>query len=194
MISDEIYCGAELNAVLTPTVWGRYERVSVVTSGCRRPTGFLAAASGGPCPPSLAQTLWGVHDYTTIAPGALSDVLARMALSRRSRAPARSNARHRSQQLCACATGRTPGTVLSSMCRRRLAIVFVRYHHDINSTVLVERLRGEQERPRGARRSFRDGSPSEDRLRFPPRVAGRRVDTHRGVDGFDRRACALTWR
>ena len=32
-------------------------------------------------PPEIVEQLWGVHDYTTIAPGAINDRLARIALA-----------------------------------------------------------------------------------------------------------------
>ena len=146
VISDEIYRGAELDGALTPTVWGRYERV-IVTSGLSKAYGLPGLRIGWVvCPPSLAQALWGVHDYTTIGPGALSDVLARIALSPAGR-----------ERLLA----RTQGIIRTNypLVRDWLdgrhgafehvppeagAIVFVRYHHDINSSALVERLRVEQ--------------------------------------------------
>ena len=65
--------------------------------------------------------------------------------------------------------------------RRRLAIVFVRYHHDINSTVLVERLRGEQSVLVVPGDHFEMDRHLRIGFGFPPRVAGRRVDTHRGL-------------
>ena len=62
-------------------MWGRYERV-IVTSGLSKAyalpglrVGWLVA------PADTVEHLWGVHDYTTIAPGAISDRLARVALA-----------------------------------------------------------------------------------------------------------------
>ena len=146
VISDEIYRGAELDAVLTPTVWGRYERV-VVTSGLSKAYGLPGLRIGWlVCPPSLAQTLWGVHDYTTIAPGALSDVLARIALSPagRARLLARTQGIIRSNYALVRAWLDARNGTFEHVPPEAGAIAFVRYHHDINSTALVERLRVEQ--------------------------------------------------
>jgi len=144
ILSDEIYRGAELDGVETATMWGRYERV-VVTGGLSKAYGLPGLRLGWVAgPPTLVQALWGVHDYTSIAPGAISDRLARIALSRR-------------RLLLA----RTRGIVVANYALVRKwidkraprlfhvppeagAILFVRYDHRINSTALVERLRTEK--------------------------------------------------
>jgi len=145
IVSDEIYQGAELDGADTPTIWGRYERV-IVTSGLSKAyalpglrVGWLVA------PADTVEQLWGVHDYTTIAPGAISDLMARVAL-----APARR------AMLLARTRGilRTNYPVVKRWIERRPslshvppeagAITFVRYTHEINSTVLMERIRDER--------------------------------------------------
>ena len=146
VVSDEIYRGAEMDGSDTPTAWGRYERV-IVTSGLSKAYGLPGLRIGWlVAPPEIADTLWGLHDYTTIAPGAVSDVLARIALAPEGR-----------QRLLA----RTQGIIRANypIVKRFLqgrpglfehvapeagAIVFVRYRHDINSSDLVARLRDEQ--------------------------------------------------
>ena len=72
-------------------MWGRSERV-LVTSGLSKAYGLPGLRIGWIVgPPSRIASLWSYHDYTTIAPGALSDALARHALqpARRSRLLAR---------------------------------------------------------------------------------------------------------
>jgi aspartate/methionine/tyrosine aminotransferase len=146
IISDEIYRGAELDGVETPTLWGRYDR-ALITSGLSKAYGLPGLRIGWVAgPPAIVEALWGVHDYTSIAPGAINDRLARVAL-----APARR----------ALILARTRGIVGANypIVRRWIekraprleytppeagAIVFVRYHHAINSTNLAERLRNEQ--------------------------------------------------
>jgi aspartate/methionine/tyrosine aminotransferase len=144
IVSDEIYRGAELDGVETPTMWGRYERV-IVTSGLSKAyalpglrVGWLVA------PPDTVDRLWGVHDYTTIAPGVISDRLARVAL-----APAR-RAKLLARNLGILRTNypavkkwidRRPS--LSHIPPEAGAITLVRYAHAINSTVLMERIRDE---------------------------------------------------
>lgn len=81
IVSDEIYRGAELDDSETATAWGRYDRV-VVTSGLSKAFALPGLRIGWVvAPPSLVDELWGIHDYTTIAPGATSDLLARIALA-----------------------------------------------------------------------------------------------------------------
>ncbi len=146
VISDEIYRGAELDNVETPTAWGRYERV-IVTSGLSKAYGLPGLRIGWVVgPPALVEALWGVHDYTTIAPGAVSDRAARIALSP-----------ERREWILA----RTRGIVVTNyaIVRRWIekresslwhappdagAIAFVRYAHQVGSTALVERLRDER--------------------------------------------------
>jgi hypothetical protein len=146
IISDEIYRGAELDSTDTPSMWGRYDRL-IVTSGLSKAYGLPGLRVGWVVSsPALIADLWAIHDYTTIAPGALSDLLARMALvpERRERILAR-----------------TRGIIVTNygILRRWLerrestlwhappeagAIAFVRYAHQIGSTTLVERLRDER--------------------------------------------------
>jgi aspartate/methionine/tyrosine aminotransferase len=145
VISDEIYRGAELDAVESPSMWGRSDRV-IVTSGLSKAYGLPGLRIGWVAgPPSTIAELWGVHDYTSIAPGALNDRLARIALAPEGR-----------ERLLARTRGiiRANYPVVRSWLEKRTgfshvapeagAIVFVRYAHEINSTVLVDRLRKEQ--------------------------------------------------
>ncbi len=145
ILSDEIYRGAELDGVETATVWGRTERV-LVTSGLSKAYGLPGLRIGWVSgPPEVVETLWGFHDYTSIAPGAINDRLARVAL-----APARRGqllARTRSilsanyPILRDWLDARAP--LLSHVAPEAGAIAFIRYQHAINSTRLIERLRDE---------------------------------------------------
>jgi aspartate/methionine/tyrosine aminotransferase len=144
IVSDEIYRGAELDGVETPTMWGRYQRV-IVTSGLSKAyalpglrVGWLVA------PPDTVAELWGVHDYTTIAPGAISDRLACVALApgRRTKLLARTRGILRTNYPAVKRwIERRPA--LSHVPPEAGAIAFVRYAHTINSTVLMERIRDE---------------------------------------------------
>ncbi len=144
VLSDEIYRGAEREADETPTIWGRSDR-AIVTGGLSKAYGLPGLRIGWVvAPPSLVDALWGVHDYTTIAPGALSDRLARLAFERRERLLARTRGIIRSNYAVVRRwLERRPG-LLSHAPPDAGAIVFVRYRHAINSTVLVERLRDEK--------------------------------------------------
>lgn len=146
VVSDEIYRGAELDSRETETVWGRYDRV-MVTSGLSKAYGLPGLRIGWVvAPPEVVDTLWGIHDYTSIAPGAASDLLARMALTpaRRERLIARTRGVVRTNYplVQKWIDKRVP--MLSHIAPEAGAIVFVRYHHPINSTTLIGRLRDEQ--------------------------------------------------
>lgn len=146
VVSDEIYRGAELDGVETPTAWGRYERV-IVTSGLSKAYGLPGLRVGWVVAAAdVADALWGVHDYTTIAPGALSDRLARIALSPegRTRLLARTQGIIRANYPAVRRWLQARAPMFDHVAPEAGAIAFVRYHHDINSTTLVQRLRDEQ--------------------------------------------------
>ena len=89
--------GTPLDGIETASVWGRYDRC-IVTSGLSKAYGLPGLRIGWVVgPPQLVDELWGVHDYTTIAPGALNDRLARIALepTRRAKILARILLEHR---------------------------------------------------------------------------------------------------
>jgi aspartate/methionine/tyrosine aminotransferase len=89
--------------------------------------------------------MWSYHDYTTIAPGALSDLLARVALQpeRRAQLFERTRAILRNNlPLIEAWLSETGG--FSWTRPEAGAIVYVKYDHDINSTELVNRLRVEK--------------------------------------------------
>lgn len=146
VVSDEIYRGAEQDGVETATVWGRYEK-AIVTSGLSKAYGLPGLRIGwvaGPTP--LIDALWGVHDYTTIAPGALNDRLARVALEPARRARLLERSRHiirTNYEIVRRWSDRRTG-VLSHVRPEAGAITFMRYRHAVNSTSLVERLRDEK--------------------------------------------------
>jgi hypothetical protein len=139
ILSDEIYRGAELDGVETATVWGRTERV-LVTSGLSKAYGLPGLRIGWVTgPPEVIDALWGIHDYTSIAPGAINDRLARIALApaRRAHLLARTRSILRANYpiLRDWLAARAP--LLSHAAPEAGAIAFVRYHHAINSTRFI---------------------------------------------------------
>ena len=145
VISDEIYRGAELDAIESASMWGRSDCV-IITSGLSKAYGLPGLRIGWvAAPPPVIEALWGIHDYTTIAPGAMSDLLARIALSPAGR-----------ERLLARTRGivRANYPIVRAWLEKRKqfshiapqagAIVYAKYAHPINSTALVERLRVEQ--------------------------------------------------
>ena len=143
VLSDEIYRGVERDGVETPTVWGRTERV-IVTGGLSKAYGLPGLRIGwAVASPPMATDLWSRRDYTTIAPSALSDRLARHAL-----APDRRTALlERTRRMIAA---NFPIVVawldahagnLAWVPPEAGAMAFVRYHQDIGSTALANQLR-----------------------------------------------------
>jgi aspartate/methionine/tyrosine aminotransferase len=146
VVSDEIYRGAEMDGVETPSAWGRYERV-IVTSGLSKAYGLPGLRIGWVVgPPKVVEALWGVHDYTTIAPGALSDRLARIALSPggRERLLARTQGIIRANYPIVKRWLQARSGMFDHVAPEAGAIALLRYHFDINSSALVQRLREEQ--------------------------------------------------
>jgi aspartate/methionine/tyrosine aminotransferase len=80
VLADEIYRGAELDGRDTPSGWGRYDRV-LITAGLSKVYGLPGLRIGWIAGPhDIIEDLWGRRDYTSIAPGAMSDRLAHVAL------------------------------------------------------------------------------------------------------------------
>ena len=146
ILSDEIYRGAERDGRETPTMWGRYERV-IVTSGLSKAYGLPGLRVGWIVAPTpLPATLWSYRDYTTIAPGAVSDALARRALApaRRSRILERTRSILNRNFPVVAEWLDSHGGLFAYTPPDAGAIVYVRYQHPINSTELVTRLRREK--------------------------------------------------
>jgi aspartate/methionine/tyrosine aminotransferase len=146
VLSDEIYRGAELDGRETPSMWGRHDRV-IVTSGLSKAYALPGLRVGWVvAPPPLVAALWSYHDYTTISPGALSDILARRALEpdRRATILARTRRILNTNFPLMADWLRSHGERFSYVPPDAGAIVYVRYSHAINSTALVNRLRQEK--------------------------------------------------
>lgn len=146
ILSDEIYRGAERDGRETPTMWGRMDRV-IVTSGLSKAYGLPGLRIGWIVgPPDFVASTWSYHDYTTIAPGALSDALAIRALepARRARILARTRTILNENFPIIARWLDGHGGLFSYAPPDAGAIVYVRYHHAINSTELVTRLREEK--------------------------------------------------
>lgn len=154
ILSDEVYQGAEavadakavVDAEPVPSFWGRYDKV-VVTNSLSKAYGIPGARLGW-ClaPDEMAERLWARSDYTTIAPAAVSDTLARVALS----PTVRPKVLARTRRIV-----RRNFAVLSEWMASRNglfhctppdagAICVVRYDAPIGSEELAERLRVEQ--------------------------------------------------
>jgi aspartate/methionine/tyrosine aminotransferase len=146
VLSDEIYRGAERDGRESPSIWGGYERV-IVTSGLSKAYGLPGLRIGWIVgPPEFAASTWSYHDYTTIAPGALSDRLARAALlpERRQMLLGRTRSIVRDNfPLLRDWLASQPGA-FEWIEPEAGAICFAHYHYGINSLELASRLRTEK--------------------------------------------------
>lgn len=146
IVSDEIYRGAELDGPTTLSFWGRYDRV-IVTSGLSKAFGLPGLRIGWIVgPPRIVEKIWSYRDYTTIAPGMLSDFLARRVMEpgRRAAVLERTRAIVRRNWPVLQAWVGARGDYLSAIPPRAGAIAFVRYDLPVASIPLCERLRVEK--------------------------------------------------
>ncbi len=145
ILSDEVYRGAEIDGVETASMWGRSPK-AIVTSGLSKAYGLPGLRIGWIVgPPPLIASFWSYHDYVTIAPGALSDRLARVALqpSRRAELFERTRSILRGNLPLIEAWLNEAGG-FRWIRPEAGAIVYVRYEHPIDSLTLVRRLREEK--------------------------------------------------
>jgi len=142
VLSDEVYHGAELSGLETPTFWGKYDKV-IVTNGLSKAYGLPGLRVGWALTSKeLATKLWSYHDYTTIGPSALSDYIARKALQPEMRAKILGRTREilRSNLPLLTSWVDKQHDYLSFIPPKAGAIAYMKYFLKINSTRLAERL------------------------------------------------------
>ena len=143
LLADEVYSGAErLTDVQTPSFWGRYDKVLA--------TGSLSKAYALPglrigwvvAPADTVDELWARHEYTTIDTTMLSNKLAAVALSSEVRPRIIQRVRNYVRRGFSVLDGwlESHEGTFSLVPPQAAAIAFVRYHLNVNSTELVERL------------------------------------------------------
>jgi aspartate/methionine/tyrosine aminotransferase len=146
LLVDEVYRGAELDGNDIASFWGRYERV-VITGGLSKAYALPGLRLGWLVgPEDFIETGWSRTDYTSIAPGVLSDRIARYALEPRRRARIlernrqllRSNLETLKEWL-----GQQP-TAMELSPPRAGGMAFVRYDMDVGSSELVTTLRDQK--------------------------------------------------
>lgn len=143
VFADEVYQGAELDRQTTPSLWGTYDKV-VVSNGLSKAYGLPGLRMGWIVgPEGFAHKIWPYHDYTTISISAVSDRLARIALT--------PEKRNKILERTRTILNNNIGIVMDWLKKHEElfqcvppeagAIVFPRYNLDINSTELVDRIR-----------------------------------------------------
>ena len=146
IIADEVYRGAELDGRMTPSFWGRYDKLIVTASLSKAFTAPGLRLGWMVGPKEKIHQLWGYSDYTTITTNAISARLACLALRPESR-------KRISDRLIGISKDMLKAlkqwiAVHSSLFRlvapRIGGIAFVGYNLDISSTDLVLRIKDEQ--------------------------------------------------
>jgi aspartate/methionine/tyrosine aminotransferase len=147
LVCDEIYRGAEVDEEhSSPTFWGRYDKV-VVTSGLSKAFAMPGLRVGWVvAPEALIHDIWVRHDYTTLTPGMISDVLAGVAMQPQNRrwilARTRSIIRKNLPQLEDWLG--THADIFRYVRPVAGAITYVEYDLPVTSSELTERIRAEQ--------------------------------------------------
>ncbi len=141
--ADEVYQGAELDGQTTPSFWGTYDKV-VVSNGLSKAYGLPGLRMGWMvAPEDFIQKIWPYHDYTTISISAVSDKLARIALTpdNRERILARTRNILVANIDILCSWFEKQEGQFHYVPPQAGAITFARYSLDMNSTELVEKIR-----------------------------------------------------
>ncbi len=146
ILADEIYQGSERSGQTTSTFYGRYDRV-IITNGLSKAYGLPGLRIGWiVAPKEVVAKMWSYHDYTTIAPGTLSDTLARVALS----PEGRSRCLERTRGICRAnfplfrSWMEQRGALFRMIDPKAGAIAYVRYNLQLNSTRIMQRLLDEK--------------------------------------------------
>jgi aspartate/methionine/tyrosine aminotransferase len=144
LLADEVYRGAELSRdELTPSFWGKYDKV-IITSGLSKAYGLPGLRIGWiVSTPEVAARAWAYHDYTTIGPGPMSDMLAQVALRPENRRRLFDRTRriiNSNYPVLRNWLDDRP-SLFSVIDPEAGAIAYVKYNLEIGSLDLVERLR-----------------------------------------------------
>jgi aspartate/methionine/tyrosine aminotransferase len=146
LIADEVYQGAEVTRDRTPSFWGMAPNV-IVTGGLSKAYGIPGIRVGWLVGPAeVVAGCWSQHDYLTIGPNKLSDMLARIAVTRenRERLYARTRDILNANLPVAAEWIRRFDGFLSFVPPEAGAIAFVRYAADVPSVEIAERVRTRQ--------------------------------------------------
>jgi len=147
ILADEVYAGAErLTDEQTPSFYGRYDKVMAI--------GSMSKAYGMPGlrlgwvvgPAAVIDDVWARHEYLAISATMLSNKLAALALSPqiRPRILQRTRSFIRDGFPVLKRWMDSHSEMFSLTPPDAAAIAFVRYHLDINSSELAERIRHEK--------------------------------------------------
>ncbi len=146
ILSDEVYRGAELDGKETASFYGKYDKV-IAVGGLSKAYSLPGLRMGWlVAPEDIAEKAWSYHDYTSISPGVLSQQIATWALEpiKRQKILTR-NRKMLNENLSVFQNWLDKRKHLFDFIPQKAgAMSFVRYHFNMNSTVLTEKLRKEK--------------------------------------------------
>ena len=144
LLVDEVYQGAELDGITTPSFWGSYER-TIIVNGLSKAYGLPGLRIGWTVsPPEFKSELFKRHDYTVIGPSPASDYLARLALANRDKVLDRTREILNTNYPLLEAWLRKFDGIFEWRPPECGAICFVRYDKPISALDLAEQVRVEQ--------------------------------------------------
>ena len=146
LYSDEVYQGAELDGVETPTFWGLYDKV-IVCCGLSKAYALPGLRIGWLVgPKKKIEEAWAYHDYTSISAGVLGNWVASLVLEpeRRKKALDR-NRKILNENLAVLEDWIQKHKPLFELIPPRAGgVAFPRYNMKINSTELADKLLNEK--------------------------------------------------
>ncbi len=141
LLADEVYLGAEIECERTRSFWGMGERV-IVTSGLSKAFGIPGVRIGWIVgPPDVIAECWTQHDYLTIGPNKISDMVARVAVENRDQLYARTRGILRQNLPIVREWARGFDGFLTFREPKAGALCLVQYHSATPSYELAERIR-----------------------------------------------------
>jgi aspartate/methionine/tyrosine aminotransferase len=146
LLVDEVYRGAELDGADTASFWGQYQRL-VITGGLSKAYALPGLRLGWLVgPEAFIEAAWARTDYTSIAPGIISDEVARLALqpALRARILERNQSLLRGNLAHLQAWMQDQSVPMTLTPPKAGGMAFIRYQLDMNSTELTTRLREEK--------------------------------------------------
>ena len=147
LLADEVYSGAErLTDTETSSFWGRYDRV-LATNSLSKAYGLPGLRIGWVVGPAdIVDEIWARHEYTAISTTMLANKLAAHALSPQVWPHLIQRTRDYIRRGFPILDGwlESHEGTFTLVPPQAAAIAFVRYHLDVNSTELVERLMREK--------------------------------------------------
>ncbi|HXW91821.1 MAG TPA: aminotransferase class I/II-fold pyridoxal phosphate-dependent enzyme [Terriglobales bacterium] len=146
LLADEIYRGAEVDSPMSPTFWGRYDKL-LLTSGLSKAYGLPGLRIGWIVGPGkTVARLCHYRDYTTLTPTYLSDRLASLVMDPARRQTTLQRTRNIIREHLPRLEGwiHSHDDIFTYIPPRAGAIAFFRYKLPISSSALFNRLRAEQ--------------------------------------------------